>query len=107
MKNTKLSYKYFMMPKTLVEADDDRDIIGIFSKSKKDPSKLSVKEDIGDLMIFSDNATTFKEMASTNREYKLLLWSYLDDYENYIYTMWLNGVKFANIVKLLGGTDEI
>lgn len=74
---------------------------------KKDPSKLSVKEDIGDLMIISDNATTFKEMASTNREYKLLLWSYLDDYENYIHTMWLNGVKFANIVKHLGGLDGV
>lgn len=108
MKNTiKLSYNHFMTPKTLAEAADDRDIIGIFSISKKDPSKLSVKEDIGDLMIISDNATTFKEMASTNREYKLLLWSYLDDYENYIYTMWLNGVKFANIVKHLGGIDGV
>lgn len=108
MKNTnKMSYNYFMTSKSLTEADDDRDIIGIFSKSKKDPSKLSVKEDIGDLMIISDNATTFKEMASTNREYKLLLWSYLDDYENYIHTMWLNGVKFANIVKHLGGIDGV
>lgn len=92
-----MSYNKFRFPETLKDADDDKDIIGIFSKSEKHPSELSI-EDVNDLMICSDNATTFKDIVSTNNEYKLLLWSYLDDYNDYIYSLWLNGVEFKNIM---------
>jgi hypothetical protein len=92
-----VEYNKFRSPEKLKDADDDRDIIGIFSKSEKHPSELSI-EDINDLMIVSDNATTFKNIVSTNKQYKLLLWSYLDDYNDHIYSLWLNGVKFKNIV---------
>lgn len=93
-----MPYNKFRSPEKLKDADDDKDIIGIFSKSKKHPSKLSIEKDMNDLMIVSDNATTFKNMVSTNKQYKLLLWSYLDDYNDHIYSLWLDGVKFKNII---------
>ena len=100
-----IEYNKFRSPEKLKDADDDRDIIGIFSKSEKHPEDLLIPidsdasiGDINDLMIVSDNATTFKDIVSTNKEYKLLLWSYLDDYNNFIYSMWLNGVKLNNII---------